>query len=128
MSPESDGDEIRTVGASLEKLIRSDVHLSRIREVVSNTHKATLLVTELLNIHLRRMLLEEQDLAQFFNANWIMNAFNEVTIGKKKVKIVQELRETRDKWMPYFIPPDRTGATQCLLYECRNLVMWLSHP
>ena len=55
MPPESDG-SLRTVGCSLERLIPDDGHLRKIRSAVATVHKATILATELLNMHVRRML------------------------------------------------------------------------
>ena len=52
--PTSDG--IRTVGCSLQKLVPDVGQLDAIRQAVASTHRATILATELLNMHLRRML------------------------------------------------------------------------
>tara|TARA_B100000945_G_scaffold304075_1_gene289217 strand:+ start:818 stop:2743 length:1926 start_codon:yes stop_codon:yes gene_type:complete len=121
MPPESDG--IRTVGCSLVKLVPCAEYLNKIQDAVAATHKATILATELLNIHLRKCMQDnpDQDLAHFFNGSWLLNAYNEVTHGKRKVTIVPELRNTRDLLMPTFQPPDRAGIQQCLLYDARNL-------
>jgi hypothetical protein len=131
MPPTSDGEclsaskevAIRTVGCSLVKLVPSAEHLERLRVAVATTHKATILATELLNMHLRHCITENPfaDLSCFFNSNWLLNAYNEVTRGKGKVKVIDELRATRDACMPPFEPPDRAGITQCLLYDARNL-------
>lgn len=98
-------------------------HLQKIQEAVSATHKATILATELLNLHLRKCLAEDpsQDFSYLFNGSWLLNAYNEVTHGKRKVKVESSLRDTRDKCMPAFQAPDRTGIQQCLLYDARNL-------
>lgn len=124
MPPASDGDEIRTVGCSLVKLVPDPAHLHKIRGAVAATHKATILASELLNMHVRRLLDSnaDADLSHCFNATWLLNAYNEVTVGKRKVKVDLALRATRDACMPPFFPPDRTGATQCMLYDARNLV------
>ena len=77
MPPTSDG--IRTVGCSLQKLVPDAGQLDAIRQAVASTHKATILATELLNMHLRRMLaVPGADLSVFFNASWLLNAYNEV--------------------------------------------------
>jgi len=116
MPPTSDG--IRTVGCSLEKLLPDVGHLDAIRQAVASTHKATILASELLNMHLRRLLhTRDVDLSCFFNASWLLNAYNEVTIGKRKVKVDEDLHQTLEKHMPSFSPPNRTGIQQCLLYE-----------
>ena len=56
MPPASDGDSVRTVGCALAKLIPNPVHLQKIRDAVTTTHKATILASELLNMHIRRTL------------------------------------------------------------------------
>lgn len=121
MPPTSDGN-IRTVGCNLQRLVPDAGHLDAIRQAVASTHKATILTSELLNMHLRRMAADpDADLSCLFNASWLLNAYNEVTCGKRKVKVVPELHETLEKCMPPFAPPDRTGIQQCLLYDARNL-------
>ena len=92
MPPESDG--IRTVGCSVSKLIPNEEHLAKIQGAVAATHKATILATELLNIHLRRCLEEDpyQDFSCFFDRTWLLNAYNEVTYGSRKVKVVGDKR------------------------------------
>ena len=55
MPPDSDGDKI-TVGCALSKLIIHEHHLIKIKDAVLSTHKATILVSELLNLHIRRCL------------------------------------------------------------------------
>lgn len=121
MPPDSDG--VRMVGCSIDKLVPDRGHLSKIRDAVKATHKATVLATELLNLHLRKCLAEDpnQDFGYLFNGSWLLNAYNEVTHGKRKVKIESSLRDTRDKYMPEFLAPDRTGIQQCMLYDARNL-------
>ena len=121
MPPESDG--IRTVGCSVSKLIPNEEHLVKIQGAVAATHKATILATELLNIHLRRCLEEDpyQDFSCFFDRTWLLNAYNEVTYGSRKVKVVEALRYSRDTCMPPFDAPERTGIQQCLLYDAGNL-------
>jgi len=56
MPPTSDGESVRTVGCALAKLVRNLVHLQKIRDAVTTTHKATILASELLNLHIRRVL------------------------------------------------------------------------
>ena len=121
MPPDSDG--VRMVGCSFTKLVPNAVHFQKIQEAVSATHKATILATELLNLHLRKCLTEDpsQDFGYLFNGSWLLNAYTEVTHGKRKVKVESSLRDTRDKYMPAFQAPDRTGIQQCWLYDARNL-------
>tara|TARA_Y100000389_G_scaffold192798_1_gene220712 strand:+ start:748 stop:2712 length:1965 start_codon:yes stop_codon:yes gene_type:complete len=106
----------------LKRLVPDATHVDKLRSAVASVHKATIFATELLNMHLRRQLRDPAaDMSCFFEPNWLLNAYNEVTAGKGKVKLVPELRQTRDECMPAFSPPDRAGLTQSMLYEARNL-------
>jgi hypothetical protein len=71
MPPTSDGESVRTVGRALAKLVPNPVHLQKIREAVATTHKATILASELLNLHIRRVLdsYATTDLSCCFSAN-----------------------------------------------------------
>ncbi|KAL1511433.1 hypothetical protein AB1Y20_006232 [Prymnesium parvum] len=102
---------------------RDEAHKALIRDAVKRVHEATILASQLLNLHVRRCLEERQGagLEDVFSANWIYNVFNEVTCGKGRPAVVAELRDTRERFMPAFDPVDRTGLQQILLYECRNL-------
>lgn len=123
MPPASDGD-VRTVGCALSKLIIDPLHLIKIQDTVCIAHKATILASELLNMHIRRMLDTDAnaDLSCCFKANWVLHAYNEVTSTKNsKGKFDPELRTTREKCMPPFHPPERGATQQCLLYDARNL-------
>ena len=112
--------------ARFERLIPDPEHLSKLRCAVARVHKATILATELLNLHIRRVLGDDPsaDVRLLFSSNWLLNAYNEVTTGKRTVKVVPELRTTHDAHMPPFAPPDRSGVTQtqCLLYAARGIV------
>ena len=112
-----------TVGCSFDKLVPDEGHKALIREAVQRAHKATILATELLNLHVRRCFEEfgGEGLSDVFSANWIYNVYNEVTVGNGAPKVVAELRETRDRFMPAFEPVQRTGMLQILRYDCRNL-------
>jgi len=129
MPPKSDDDNKRTVGCTLSKFVICTSHLDKIREAVHSTHKATILVTELLNMYIRYHLENDSmfDLSHVFNGTWVLNAYNEVTTGTENVKIIPELRYVRDTYMPSFTPPSRLGIQQCLLYDARNVaaVAWM---
>mgnify|MGYP006081727013 FL=1 len=125
MPPTSDGD-VRTVGCALARLVPDAGHLDALRRAVESTHRATLLATELLNLHLRRVLVDpavsDDAIACFFDANWLMNAYHEVTTAPRgKARVVPALHATLEQHMPPFAPPIRTGIVRCLAYECRNL-------
>ena len=90
---------------------------------MKRVHRCTLLATELLNLDVRDRLQhhEETGLHLVCDSNWLLNAYHEVTYGKKTTKVISELRATRDAHMPAFVAVDRAGLTQILGYECRNL-------
>ena len=112
-----------TVGVSFEKLIPDENHKSKIRDAVERVHKATIYATELINIHIRRCFEElgGTGLESVCDANWLLNVYNEVTTGTGNPRVVSELRETKERFMPGFEPVRRSGLTQVLAYECRNL-------
>ena len=121
MPPESDG--VTTVGCSLIKLVPDASHLRAIQDAVLSTHRATILATQLLNVHLRRCLVGDAktDLACFFNGSWLLNAYNAVSVGGGKACVTPELEETKRCHMPHFTPPSRAGIQQCMLYDARHL-------
>ena len=112
-----------TVGVSFEKLVPDEVHKAKIRDAVQRVHKATIYATELINMHIRRCFeeLDGNGLESVCDANWLLNVYNEVTIGTGAPKVIPELRETKEKFMPAFEPVNRSGLTQVIGYECRNL-------
>tara|TARA_B110001450_G_scaffold248087_1_gene263854 strand:+ start:365 stop:775 length:411 start_codon:yes stop_codon:yes gene_type:complete len=87
----------RTVACNFESLVPDETHKAAIRDAVHRTHKATILATELLNLHVRRRLEERSGvgLDQILTPNWLLNAYNEVTSGRVPTKVVSELRDTR---------------------------------
>ena len=111
-----------TVGCSFEKVVPDETHKSIIRDAVTRVHRATILATELLNLHVRRCIEDHggQGLESVLTDNWLMNAYNEVTHGAK-TKVHEGLRYTKDMCMPTFETVNRKGLTQILCYECRNL-------
>lgn len=121
MPPDSDG--LRTIGCALKTIIPDKTHLELMQGAVLNVHKATIFASELLNLHIRRLLENDTgaDLKECFSANWVLNVYNEVTHSGRSVKSIRDLCETK-LLMPPFDPPDRCGIQQCLLYDTRNLV------
>ena len=119
MPPTSDG--TRTVACSFHKLIPDAAHKALLLDAIERVHKATILATELLNMHVRRSLRDGVALTNIMSANWLLNAYNLVTTGKGAPKDVPELRLTKEECMPAFDAPSRAGITQLLMYECRNL-------
>ena len=130
MPPTSDGNNVRTVGCALAKLVPNPDYLRKIRDAVATTHKATILATELLNLHIRRTLDSDPaaDLSRCFQSNWVRHAYNEVTSASRKGgKFDTALRATREECMPPFFPPPRGATTQCLLL-CRKFVAQRAAP
>jgi hypothetical protein len=123
MAPDPGGGK-RTVGCSFERLVPDATHRVAIRDAVRRVHRATILATQLLNLHVRRCFEERggAGLGRICDANWLLNAYNEVTAsGKRAAKVDAELHQTKERFMPAFTPVDRKGLTQILTYECRNL-------
>lgn len=116
-------DSIRTVGCAFNKLVPSPEHRNAIIKAVHITHRSTVVLTELLNMHVRRMLSASQsaDLACVFNSNWIKQAYNLVTNGSDRAYVDKELSITLQECMPSFTPYSRSGLGQCLCYEAINL-------
>ena len=112
-----------TVGVSFEKLVPDERHKNVVRKAVERVHRATIYATELINIHIRRCIeeLDGKGLENVCDSNWLLNAYNEVTVGTGTPKTIPELRETKERFMPAFEPVSRSGLTQILAYECRNL-------
>ena len=66
----------RTVACNFESLVPDETHKAAIRDAVQCTHRATILATELLNMHVRRCLEERSGvgLDQILTPNWLLNA------------------------------------------------------
>lgn len=120
----------RAVFCSAEKLILPQ-HLQALRGAVDRVHRATILSLLLLNLHLRSRL-ESADaeitaqsqwadlhLKDFFNRNWIIKAFQEVTIGGGNASVDDELHETRLRHLQLdgVDLPSRKGLKQCMMYS-----------
>ena len=63
-------DAVRIVGCQLHKVVRTEANLAALRDGVERLHRATVLATELLNLHLRRCLAHNDPVRAFFNANY----------------------------------------------------------
>ena len=99
MPPEPTG-QTRTVACRLESWIPDATVLADIRTAVHRVHAATIHVTHLLNLHVRRCLRDDVPLDQIFDGNWILQAFYEVTHGARAPHIDPELRATAEGSMP----------------------------
>ena len=99
MPPDSDGseDKYTTTPCRLCTFIPDVSHLTKIQEAVTRVHDATFLAMELLNLHLRVSLQDHNaDLACFFQKNWLLKAFNVVTVDPKaKATLNADLVTTR---------------------------------
>ena len=115
-----------TVRCALAKAVIDPAHLAAIRDAVERTHACTYHATDLLNLYVRDRL-ENHDgtgLDDLFTANWLRYAYNAVSVGatKRVAKVDADVQAVFDAHMHgTFARPARTGVTQALLYECRNL-------
>ena len=124
MPPESDGD-IKTVGCSLKKLIPNAIHLREVEDAVHRVHRSCFLAIELLNIHLRVCIEKEDSLSGFFDRNFVIKAFSEVTHvpGKEEKKVHHvAMHDTKVKHMAPFEAPSRSKIHNLLNAAARNLV------
>ena len=88
-------DPVRIVGCQLSTIVRNPEHLARLRDAVLRVHRATIQASELLNLHVRRMLEANQPLpAALFNGNWAFKAWTAVSTSTGAVD--PELRITRE--------------------------------
>ena len=116
------GDPVRVIGAQLATVTRSDAHLSRLRDGVERVHRATVLASELLNLHLRRLLEanEAADLPNFFDGNWTKQAWTAVTAGNGRVDAALAVSRTVQITLhgAHVLPPISTaGLDQMLKFE-----------
>ena len=96
-SDTSDGFNSYTVGCNFEKLVPDIRQRDAIRDAINRTHLAVIYATELLNLHIRRLLDEDPgaDLRRFFTSNWLLKVFNAVTTGSGGADVPDELKTTR---------------------------------
>lgn len=115
-----------TVRCALGKAVLESSHLNTIRDAVVRVHRCTYHATELLNLYVRDRI-ENHDgsgLDGVFTQNWLLNAYQAVSIGTgtKKANIESDVLAVFDAYMrDTFDKPVRTGLTQALTYECINL-------
>ena len=117
---------LRTVGCRLEKLIPDAQIVADIRTAVQRVHEATIHATALLNLHVRRCIRDGVAMHRLFDGNWLIKAFQEVTIGDKTPSVDFELSKTRQLLMPELHRPNRTGLTQ-LMQANANMLETLGH-
>ena len=128
-----------TVACSFKKLVPDSNDRKRLIDAVHRTHRAVLLGTQLVNLHLRVLLeantVDENALACFFHDNSLVQVFYQVTRDVKAMKYNEfrnALRVTMQQHMPDVIDVvDRAGLAQVLNYEARSLAtvaknnMWM---
>ena len=91
----TDKDPVRIVGCQLSTIVRNPEHLARLRDAVLRVHRATTQASELLNLHVRRMLEANQPLpGVLFTGNWASKAWTVVSTSAGAVD--PELRTTRE--------------------------------
>lgn len=79
--------ETRSIKCQLRKVVRLPTHIDRILDAVERVNEATLLASELLNLHLRRCLDAEDasGIARIFDANWTKQAWIAVSSSRGRV-------------------------------------------
>lgn len=113
------------VGCALQRAVADPEHLAAIRDAVERVHACTYHATDLLNLYVRDRLEHHNGtgLEGLFTQNWLINAYQAVSIGKgRAAKVDANVQAVFDAHMRgTFAPPMRTGLTQALVYECINL-------
>jgi hypothetical protein len=115
-----------TVKCALGKAVLDLSHLNAIRDAVVRVHRCTYHATELLNLYVRDRIENHggTGLDQIFSNNWLINAYQAVSVGTggNAAKVDPDVQRVFDAHMKdTFDRPARTGITQALLYECINL-------
>ena len=113
------------VKCALQKSVIDPSHLTSIRDAVVRVNRCTYHATELLNLYVRDRIEnhEGSGLDRIFTQNWLMNAYNAVSVGSlRPANIDSELQSVFDAHMANtFERPSRKGLTQTLVYECINI-------
>ena len=89
------GDPVVVIGCSLAKAVLNAQHLEQIRDGVERTHHATVLATELLNLHARRVLEGGEEVPDFFSGNWTWQAW--VAVSTIDGQVDTSLRASRQE-------------------------------
>jgi hypothetical protein len=115
-----------TVRCALGKAVLESSHLNTIRDAIARVHRCTYHATELLNLYVRDRIENHggAGLDQIFSNNWMVNAYQAVSIGTggKAAKVDPSVQSVFDTHMKdTFDRQARTGLTQALTYECINL-------
>ena len=107
----------KTVACRLSKLIPDERTVSDVRMAVSLVHEVTIQATSLLNLHIRSCIANDNLMSsKFFDRNWILKAFQEVTVCKTGKVCARDLELAQTMThMPDFTPVDRSGLTQLFL-------------
>ena len=87
-------DPVRVVGCQLHKIVRTEAHLTALRDGVERVHRVTVLATELLNLHLRRCLERGDPLPDVFSGNWAYQAWVAVSTMNGKVNATLQASHT----------------------------------
>jgi hypothetical protein len=120
MSPESDG--LGVVRCSFEKAVIEEDVKTDLRTAIRRVHEATIYVTELLNLEIRRQLEAGNDCPDYvFNKNELAHAFQSVVSKNGEFKPHPLFRDAMT-CMPHFDPVKGTGLTNAMQHVSNNLV------
>ena len=125
MAPDP-GPRAYTVSCALAKAVQDPAHLEAIRDAVARVHACTYHATDLLNLYVRDRIERHggTGLESVFTTNWLLNAYNAVSVAatKRVGKVDADVQRVFDAHMRRsFASPARAGLTQALTYECINL-------
>jgi hypothetical protein len=95
----TDKDPVRVVGCQLAKIVRRPEHLAALQDAVLRAHRATLQATELLNMHVRRLLeAGSPPPPRLFDANWAKQAWVAVSTSRGARACGSAARATWRRW------------------------------
>ena len=120
MAPESDG--LRVVRCSFDKAVIEEDVKTDLRTAIRRVHEATIYVTELLNLEIRRQLEAGNDCPDHvFNKNELAHAFQSVVCKDGMFK-PHVLFKDAVACMPHFDAVKGIGLTNAMQHVSNNLV------
>ncbi len=120
MAPESDGQ--RVVRCSFDKAVVEEDIKADLRTAIRRVHEATIYVTELVNVEIRRQLEAGNECPDYvFNKNALAHAFQSVVSKNGEFK-PHPLFKDAVALLPPFDPVNATGLTNAMQHVSNNLV------
>lgn len=118
MPEESDG---LTVCTRLRKVIPDPIHVTCIEDAVTRVHRITIDATELLALHVTRLLEENRPLP-ILDQNYVKMVMMEVSHGNgTRTNVDEELAKTRMTYMGTLKPVSRRFVDQIMMSQAKSV-------